>query len=138
MITRAHALKLRQLIVKGSSSLPDTDAYYGIELFEEWEADVDYIVGNRRRYNGKLYKCRQLHHSQEHYPPTLIPAIWEEIPEPGQGDTPDNPIPYDNNMALIEGKYYSQFDVVYICTRSTGQPVYANLADLIGHYVEIV
>ena len=40
-------------------------------------------------------------------------------------------------MALEEGKYYSQDGVIYKCTRSTGQAVYANLSDLIGIYVEV-
>ena len=43
----------------------------------------------------------------------------------------------DPQILLFEGKYYSQFDVVYICTRSTGVAVYNNLADLVGLYVEV-
>ena len=82
---------------------------------------------------------RQTHTSSEIYPPGSpgTEALYAEVEEPGQGDTPDNPIPYNNNMELIEGKYYEQFSVVYICTRSTGVPVYNNLADLVGIYVDI-
>lgn len=49
----------------------------------------------------------------------------------------DNPIPYNNNMELFEGKYYIQNGVTYICIRSTGTAVYNNLADLVGLYVEV-
>ena len=137
---RAHFRHLRKMIVKSSATLTDADAFGAQELFDKWKPDTDYKEGNRRRYGDeviKLYKCRQNHTSQAIYPPPIVPALWEEIPEPGQGDTPDNPIPYNNNMELLEGKYYRQSDVVYICFRSTGVPVYNNLADLVGIYVNV-
>lgn len=138
MIPRFHLEKLRSLIIKASASLSDTDALNGVELFAVWSGDsVDYAVGERVSYEGTLYKCRQTHTSQSIYTPDMIPALWEEVAEPGQGDTPDNPIPYNNNMELFEGKYYSQYDVVYICTRSTGTAVYNDLADLVHIYVEV-
>ena len=137
MISRFHLEKLRSLIIKASASLSDTDALQAVELFDEWKPDTDYERGDRRRYEGVLYKARQAHTSQEIYPPDITPALWEEVAEPGQGDTPDNPIPYNNNMELFEGKYYSQYDVVYICTRSTGTAVYNDLADLVHIYVEV-
>ena len=39
-------------------------------------------------------------------------------------------------MALEAGKYYSQSGAVYLCTRDTVNPVYSDLADLVGLYVE--
>ena len=41
-------------------------------------------------------------------------------------------------MALENGKYYTQSDVLYRCTRDTGNPVYNTLAELVGIYVEVV
>ena len=41
-------------------------------------------------------------------------------------------------MALIEGKYYTEYDVLYLCTRDTGVPVYQALADLVGLYVDLI
>ena len=41
-------------------------------------------------------------------------------------------------MALENGKYYTQNDVMYLCTRDTANAVYNNLADLVGVYVEVV
>lgn len=137
MITRAHAHKLRELIVKASESLTDTDALQGIELFDPWAVGIKYPADKRLRYNGVLYKTKQAHTSQADWTPDIATSLYEEVAEPGQGDTPDNPIPYNNNMALEEGKYYSQFDVVYICFRSTGVAVYNNLADLVGIYVNV-
>lgn len=137
-MTRERAHKLRALIVKASAGLADEDAVEGVELFEEWEAGKDYVIGDRRRRADRLYKCRQSHRSQAGWEPENAPALWEEIAKPGQGETPDNPIPYNNNMALVEGKYYSQYGVVYVCIRDTGVAVYNDLKDLVGIYVEVV
>lgn len=137
MITKAHARKLRKMIEKTAVTLTDSEAYDVAELFPMWKTDTAYQTGDRVQYEGKLYKCLQSHTSQADWIPTEAVSLWTEVAEPGQGDTPDNPIPYNNNMELVEGKYYSQNDVVYICFRSTGVPVYNNLADLVGLYVNV-
>ena len=141
MITRKRAYQLRELIVKASASLNDTDALDGIELFDYWEPDKDYKMDKRLRYGEddvRLYRVKQDHRSSAVYPPSIYTAsLYEEVERPGQGDTPDNPIPYNNNMELIKDKYYSQFDVIYICIRDSVVPVYNNLADLINIYVEV-
>lgn len=136
MITKEKARQLRALIVKAAVSLSDTDALKAKELFDLWAVDVEYAIGKRLRYNGTLYKVRQAHTSQADWTPDIATSLYEEVAEPGQGDTADNPIPY-NNMELFEGKYYSQNGVVYVCTRSTGIAVYNNLADLVGIYVAV-
>ena len=131
--------RIRNLIYKASASLSDSDALDGKELFPAWTADTWYGLDKRIRHNGKLYKVRQGHTSSALYPPGAVgsEALYAEVEKPGQGDTPDNPIHYDNNMELLKYKYYEQFDVVYICIRSTGVPVYNNLADLVHNYVEV-
>lgn len=74
----------------------------------------------------------------ENQPPSIhTAALYEEINETHAG-TLEDPIPYNNNMALEEGKYYSQDGVTYLCTNSTGQAVYNNLSDLVGIYVEVM
>lgn len=137
MITKEKARQLRALIVKAAVSLSDTDALKAKELFDLWAVGMEYAEGARFRYNGTLYKTRQAHTSQADWTPDIATSLYEEVAEPGQGDAADNPIPYNNNMELFEGKYYSQNDVVYVCTRSTGVAVYNNLADLVGIYVAV-
>ena len=39
-------------------------------------------------------------------------------------------------MALEAGRYYSQNGAVYLCVRDTVDPVYSDLAELVGLYVE--
>jgi hypothetical protein len=137
MITLQKARKLRKMIEKTAVTLTDSEAFDVAELFPMWKVDTAYQTGDRVQYESKLYKCLQSHTSQADWIPTTALSLWTEVAEPGQGDTPDNPIPYNNNMELVEGKYYSQAEVVYICFRSTGIPVYNNLADLVGVYVNV-
>ena len=136
---KSKALLLRAMIERASASLSDTDALEAVELFPAWAVDTEYKIDVRIRHDGILYKVRQTHTSSAIYPPGSpgTEALYAVVEEPGQGDTPDNPIPYNNNMELIEGKYYSQYDVVYICIRSTGVAVYNDLAHLVGIYVDV-
>lgn len=133
---RSELIKIRNMIEKASKSLSDTDALEVKELFPSYAVGHSYIAGDRFEYDGKLYKVLQPHISQEDWIPSSTPSLYTEVGQPEQGDSPDNPIPYNNNMELFNGKYYSQFDVVYVCFRDTGIPVYHNLADLVGLYVE--
>ena len=138
IISRQKAMILRTLIEKAAASLTDTDALDGVELFEHWKADTWYDEGKRLSYDGKLYKVRQGHTSSALYLPGEkgSEALYEEVSDPGQG-TKDNPIHYNNNMALEEGKYYVQYDVEYYCFRDTGVAVYNDLSALVGIYVEV-
>lgn len=87
-------------------------------------------------YNGTLYKCLQSHTAQADWSPDAAPSLWAQICETHAG-TADDPIPYEGNMELTEGLYYTQDGVMYRCTRSTGQSVYHVLAELVGMYVEV-
>lgn len=131
------ARSLRPLIEKASTSLSDEDALTGVELFKRWTVGVWVERGERLEYKGHLYRVEQDHTTQAEYTPDITAALYSEVGKPGQGDTPDNPIPYNNNMELVKDKYYSQDGVVYICIRDTGIAVYNNLADLVGLYVEV-
>lgn len=112
------------------------------KLFETegYEEGKPIFTGTRVQYYGKLWECRQDHNIASHFAPSLATAsLWKEVTEEGADvGTIENPIPYDGNMELEEGRYYSQDGVVYLCTRSTGVPVYNALKDLVGIYVELI
>lgn len=131
---------LRPIIEKASASLGDEDALEAVELFPKWAVGIECIIDSRLRHEGRLYRVRQTHTASDLYAPGSIgsEALYAEVEKPGQGDTPDNPIPYNNNMELVEGKYYSQYEVVYVCIRSTGVPVFNDLKDLVEIYVREV
>ena len=114
----------------------DNTALRMVEFYPEWAAGQDYPVGFKVQRGGALYKVLQAHTSQTDWEPENTPALWTEVCESHAG-TKDDPIPYSGNMALESGKYYIQDYVIYLCTRSTGQPVYNALSELVGLYVEV-
>ena len=73
---------------------------------------------------------------QFHYPPgTGMESLYTEVCETHAGSL-DDPIPYDGNMALVNGLYYMQNYEIYLCNRDTVNPVYSALSELVGLYVE--
>ena len=90
------------------------------------------------QYADKLYKTIQdnLLIQEQYIPGEGTESLYTVIDETHAG-TQEDPIPYDGNMALENGKYYIQDETVYKCTRDTEIPVYNALADLIGIYVEV-
>lgn len=121
-------------------SLSDEDALEVKMLYPQWSSFIgkSLSTGMRVLYENRLYNVRQEVSTvlENQFPSIDTAALYEEINEVNAG-TYDDPIPYNNNMALEEGKYYIQNDIIYLCNRSTGQAVYNDLADLVGLYVEI-
>ena len=81
---RSELFKYRELIEKGSSSLPDADAIEVVGLFPAWAVGVAYSVGERVQYDGKLYKVVQAHTSQADWTPPTVPALFTEVAKPGE------------------------------------------------------
>lgn len=113
----------------------DATALRMLEFYPEWASGTAYTAGYKVQHGGKLWRCLQAHTSQTGWEPsTATASLWEQICETHDG-TKYDPIPYDGNMVLESGKYYIQDDVVYLCNRDTGQPVYNALIELVGLYV---
>ena len=81
---RSELFKIREMIEKASASLPDADAIEASELFPAWAVGVDYSVGERVQYDGKLYKVVQAHNSQADWTPPTVPALFTEVAKPGE------------------------------------------------------
>lgn len=106
--------------------------------YPAWAAGTAYAVGDRLVYGGDLYRVLTAHTAQEAWLPGVgTESIYVRIDEQHDGSRYD-PIPYNGNMALESGKYYSQGGVTYLCNRDTGNPVYQPMADLVGLYVMVV
>ena len=119
----------------------DTTALRMVSFYPEWNSLIGQTVdkaGFRFRHDGKLYKTIPASHTfQADWIPGLgTESLYTRIDETHDGSLYD-PIPYDGNMALESGKYYIQDDVVYLCNRDTGNPVYNALSELVGLYVEV-
>lgn len=132
-----EALMMRRHIEDAVQSLPANDALDVVTLHPAWEVGAELAAGMRVQYGGKLYEVLQAHTAQVDWTPDVSPALFAVVNEVHDG-TADDPIPYSGNMALTDGLYYTQYGVVYICTRDTVNPVYAALSELVGVYVEKV
>ena len=78
-MTRYQAHAFRRFIDLLIGRLSEEDALAVLILFQPWEPGKDYEIGDRRREGDKLYRCRQGHTSQAGFPPSMVPALWEEV-----------------------------------------------------------
>ena len=140
MTVTEQAKRLRAAMDNAAIVLTDDQAVFSRELYPKWDELIGQTVemGFRFRHDGSLYKTLQKSYSfVEHYVPgSGTESLFAKIDEAHTG-TAEDPIPYEGNMALEEGMYYSQDGVVYRCTWSTGIPVYHKLSELVGLYVEV-
>lgn len=137
--------EVNTMLIKKQINTIEIDDQTSVRMLSYYPTYADVIgqtvqQGFKLTYEDKLYKVIQ---------PTLVisdtfipgatgtESLFERIDEKHDGDLYD-PIPYSGNMALQEDLCYTQDNVTYVCIRSTGTAVYANLADLVGQFVEVV
>lgn len=133
------AMLIRQQV--NTLEVDDATALRMVEFYPEWADLIGKTVDNAEykfQHNGKLYKAIPANHT---FQADWVPGVGTEslytcIDETHDG-TQYDPIPYDGNMALENGKYYIQDGVTYLCNRDTGNPVYHPLSALVGLYVEV-
>lgn len=145
MTNTERALQLRPIMEQAAQSLEDSVALTAKELYPTWAKLVEKSVtvnmkGYRFRHGKDLWRTEQ---------PTYTFVKHEEPGKPGfeslfsmvdenHAGTKEDPIPYKKNMEIYEGMYYTQNDVLYLCIRDSGQPLYHDLSALVGSYVELV
>ena len=143
MITMQKMNEIANAIIELKKAITDEQALLVKSLYPTWE---DLVAQNKTvesgyRFicDGKLYKTLQPSYTfLEIYKPGIgTESLFTVINETNAG-TLEDPIPYEGNMELFNGKYYSQNGVIYKCIRDSGQPLYHALSDLIGLYVEKV
>jgi hypothetical protein len=140
VIEQAEAI--REAMDVAGTVLTDEQALGCKAIYKQWKDLMGVTVnkGFRFLYSTDLYRTEQPEYTfLEHYVPGSVgtESLFSRVDE-GHAGTIDDPIPYETNMEIFEGKYYIQYDVVYLCTRSSGQPLYHDLSALVGHYVEEV
>lgn len=147
-LKRTNELIKRNTEEMNELNLSAVDALEVVEWFPKWGVDFkegDTITkGTKFQYEGKLYAVLQDHTILAHYYPSINTAsLYVEVTPDynDQGEemgTLENPIPYEGNMILENSKYYIQDEVIYLCNRDSGNPVYHALKDLVELYVEVV
>lgn len=142
-MTSKEMRELANAIVVLRGVATDEQAISAKALYPMWEDLVSrgFVAeesGYRFRYGSDLYKTIQanLTFAEQWVPGVGTESMYAKIDETHAG-TLEDPIPYDGNMELFNGKYYSQDGVVYLCNRDTGVPVYNALADLVNIYVVV-
>lgn len=66
------------------ATLPDENAADAVTLFRKWAPGEDYAAGYRLQWDDKLYRVVQPHTSQAGWEPDKVPALFTEIPKPGE------------------------------------------------------
>lgn len=125
-----------------AQSLDDAQALTVKAIYPQWSEVIGQTVkqGFKFLYRDVLYKVTQpdgLSIQEQYIPGVGTESLYAVINETNAG-TQEDPIPYAGNMALENGKYYSQDGVIYLCNRDTEIPVYQDLKDLVGLYVTAV
>lgn len=135
--TMADMTNLLRILIT-TTSLTDTQALTCKSLYPTWKSCIGSSLkaGDKVTHKELLYKVKQTVNPvlENQAPGKETASLYEEINETHEG-TKEDPIPYNGNMQLILGKYYSQDEVTYLCSRDSGQAVYNPLKDLVGIYV---
>lgn len=139
-----QAQAIRSAMDNAAIVLTDAQALECKAIHKQWEtlaeAGAKVKEGFRFLYGSDLYRTEQPEYTfSAQYVPgaTGTESLFSHIDE-GHAGTYEDPIPYETNMEIYQGTYYSQNGVVYLCIRSSGQPLYHDLSVLVGNYVEVV
>ena len=105
--------------------------------------DFEHYIGQELKqgkivsHDDKLWRVRQTHTCQADWTPSLDSAsLWEVIEVEHEGTEAD-PIPYAPSMEIFAGKYYTEANQLYLCTRDSGTALSHPLSALVGLYVEL-
>lgn len=96
------------------------------------------VQGKIVSHEDKLWRVRQTHTAQKDWMPSLDSASLWEVIEVEHSGTLDDPIPYSAPMEIFSGKYYTEDNLTYLCTRDSGIALSHPLSALVGVYVEAV
>lgn len=135
--------EVNQMLIKAQINSVEIDDKTSLRMLDYYPIWQDLIgqtasQGFKFTYNGKLYKVIQSHTLSESWvPDNGTESLYTRIDEEHDGDLYD-PVPYEGNMALVNGEYHTQYGVVYLCNRDTGVAVYHPLKDLVDIYVTVV
>lgn len=122
------------------TDIPNQEALDRMVVIYDWSKYIGQVLkqGQVCVYNDKVWRSRQEHTVLEVYPPSMDTASLYEVIEKIHTGEKDDPIPYTPPMEIEAGKYYTEDEVLYLCTRDSGVALTHTLRDLVGIYVDIV
>lgn len=120
------------------ANLTDAQAIEKKRFFPLWNDEIgnEHYAGFKFQYGETLYEVLQPHtFAAEWVPGTGTESLYKVVTE-HKGSIED-PIPWEHNMELVEGLYYTDKNVLYLCIRDSGIALSYDLADLVsGGYVK--
>lgn len=120
-------------------SMTDNEALSLQDMFPTFDEVVGkpLTAGFKLQDGGKLYKVIQAHTAQADWKPSETPALYGLVTESHAG-TLEDPIPYVRMMVLEQGKYYSQYGVIYKCVTGSVVGYDADLTELLSLLEKVV
>ena len=139
-LEKINEIERRQLELRAVMQRSDEHALKcfksGLDFRTTYPQDWQFYEAARQEYNENELVLAELHGQWEQEKEEEA-SLYERIVKDHEG-TQDDPIPYAPPMEIFNGKYYTQDDVLYLCTRDSGQALTHNLSELVGLYVEVV
>ena len=84
-MTRGEAKAFRAKVERAAYAVQDdAESLELIELFPTYRVGVAYVVGDRFRYDGKLYRVVQAHTSQADWTPDTAVSLWSKTSDPAE------------------------------------------------------
>lgn len=138
-MTRKEAYAIRDALKSLRETLTDEVALEYTALYPKWAAGKELTIGERVKYNNKLYKVLQTHIAQADWTPDVALTLFEPIDVVNEG-TLAKPIVAAIGMTYFKDKYYLDETTgnVYLCTRDdsngNGTTLYHVPSALVGVY----
>lgn len=104
--------KALEMLGVNFDSLTDEQALQVPNVFPLWKVGVQYLVGERILFDGKLYKVLTQHKSQEDWQPDISPSLFAKVlvgnDQPLEWQQPDSTNAYmKGDKVLFNGKVYA-------------------------------
>ena len=132
--TIADLVAVGTAFARSSTELADYQKAKAYRLFPTYDSLLEkgeqLPVGTEFQNNGEFYRVIQAHTPQADWIPSVEHALYAYI-SPHEG-TKDDPIPYVRMMVLEQGKYYSQYGVIYKCVTGSIVGYDADLTELLS------
>lgn len=75
-LTTPLSIAFVKMVEKGE--IDEVTASENANMFINWSETGSYNVDDYRAYNGKLFKCLQIHTGQADWTPDVSPSLWKE------------------------------------------------------------
>ena len=130
-----------KMAVKTARAITDDQEALAVKcLYKQWEKQLgrQLEVGEYIQHNKKLYRVLQQHIAQANWIPGEGTESLYVIIDKEHSGTIDDKIPWVANMECIEGKYYIEDNISYLCIRSSGIALQCKASEVVGNYFVVV